>query len=182
MKHIFEIILQKEIIYQVQSKHIPCVSVSSLYMASILLEESLNPDDVVNISQSQCTSRDLQRMTSIIRDKLHLHNDNLPVTTLSFLRLFYRLLSMAADRLSLTNIFHHIINQQEMEMQLEIIACHMSCSNNLPSTVALALVFINLEQFITRQQLQPLYAVRVLNYYAFAVELKKFCDVSINIS
>lgn len=163
---------------KVQSKHIPCVAVSSLYIAGDLLNENVNPDDLVNISQSKCTSRDLQRMSNIIKEKLNLHSNTVPITAFPFLRFYHRLLRTAADKLKLGDIFDCVINEQEMYMQLEIIACDVHCSGDLPSVVALALIFIQLEQFISGQHLKQLYAMKILNLYAFAVELKKFCNVT----
>lgn len=163
---------------KVQTKHIPCVAVSSFYIAGDLLGEHINPDDLVNISQSKCTSRDLQRMANIIKDKLNINANNIPTTALPFLRFYNKLFKAVAEKLKLGDLYDRIINEQEMYMQLEIIACDVQCTGDLPSVVALALIFIQIEKFLIPQHLKQLYARKLLNLYAFAVELKKFCNVN----
>lgn len=162
---------------KVQSKHIACVAVSSLYIAGDILNETMNPDDLVNISQSKCTSRDLQRMSNIIKEKLNINNTIVPITTIQFFRLYRKLLEQIAEKLDIGPIYNCVINEQDMYIKLEIIACDMRCSSDLPSLVALVLIFIQLEQIIFGKHLKPSFTMKFLHLYAFAAELKKICNV-----
>lgn len=139
----------------------------------------MNPDDLVNISQSKCTTRDLQRMSNIIKEKLNVNNTIVPITTLQFFRLYQKLLSKTAEKLDIGSIYNCVINEQDMYIKLEIIACDMRCSSDLPSLLALVLIFIQLEQIIFGKHLKSIHTMKFLHLYAFAVELKKFCNVSI---
>lgn len=117
-------------------------------------------------------------MSNIIKNKLHLYDGGKPITALAFLRYYHKLIAIAAKKLGLNEKFSRNFVEQEINMQLEIIACDIHCSSDLPSVIALALIFIHLERFIADQKIEEVYAVKILNLYAFANELKKFCNVS----
>lgn len=88
---------------QVQPKHMACISVASFHIACKM---TCGPDRVpesahlITISQCKCTLSDLVRMESIIMSKLGItlnDRDNVPVTALTFLRMFHEILC-AAER------------------------------------------------------------------------------------
>lgn len=159
---------------KVRSKHIACISVSALYIASQLLAESINPNDLVTISQSKCTSTDLQRMTKIINQKLNLEPGTVPITALSFLRLFYKLFDVVAEKLNISEFYRRNINVQELCMYLEIIACDSQCANYRPSVIAFVLTYIQLEEFFIEFQYFPL---EIFEFNTFILELKQFCNI-----
>lgn len=118
-------------------------------------------------------------MSAIIKNKLHLYDEtSKPITALTFLRYYHKLIMIAAKKLGLCENFSRSFTEQEIYKQLEIIACDVHCSSDLPSIVALALIFIQLERYTSSQKLEEISAVKILNLYAFASELKKFCNVS----
>ena len=78
------------LLWQVQPKHLPCIGVCCLYMASKLVEEESNVSpthELIRISQSKFTVSDLCRMEKIISEKLSVEPN--AVTALTFLHLYY---------------------------------------------------------------------------------------------
>lgn len=159
---------------KVRNKHLACISVSGLFIASNLLHETINPNDLVNISQSKCTTTDMQRMAEIMISKLNLDPNTVPTTALSFLRLYYKLFEVAARKLNLSELFHQIINEQELCMYLEIIACDSQCANYRPCLIALVLIYLQFQDFYAELQYFPL---EMFELDSFTMELKNFCNI-----
>jgi cyclin G2 len=84
---------------QVLPKHLACVCVTSFHIACKLVcvpELAPEPPHIIRISQCKCSLSDIMRMESIIIDKLGINvneRDNLPVTALTFLRLFNEIIT-----------------------------------------------------------------------------------------
>lgn len=160
---------------KVRSKHFACISVSSLYIASKLLSETINPSDLVTISQSRCTSTDLQRMVDIINQKLQLQADTVPITALAFIRLFHKLFDSVTKKLNINDLYCLNISEQALCNRLEIIACDSQCANYRPSVIAFALICMQFEDFFVRYQHYPL---EMFELNTFMMELKQFCNIS----
>lgn len=69
---------------RVRPKHMACISVGSFLLAVRQLKLNIvDTDDLVCISQSRCTSGDVERMSSIIASKLGVQPETTPITSVS---------------------------------------------------------------------------------------------------
>lgn len=69
---------------RVRPKHMACISVGSFLLAVRHLElHIVDTEDLVGISQSRCTSGDVERMSSIIANKLGVQPGTAPITSVS---------------------------------------------------------------------------------------------------
>lgn len=69
---------------RVRPKHMACISVGSFLLAVRQLKLNiLDTDDLVCISQSRCTSGDVERMSTIIASKLGAQPEIAPITSVS---------------------------------------------------------------------------------------------------
>lgn len=133
---------------KVRPKHLACISVGSLYLASEQLwpkfvpEKHLNTEDLVLISQCRCTAGDLERMAGIIANKLGLQPGSSPVTPLTFIRIFYQLFWNAAFDLGLEEFYEKSISLTELEQRLEVLVCDATCGSGNIRAAELALVLI----------------------------------------
>ncbi|XP_066999568.1 cyclin G [Anabrus simplex] len=172
-------------------KHMACISVSAFHLAcrQVLLHEQGTggeswsvPDsrDLVTISQCKCTLGDLTRMEGIISSKLGSEPGLLPVTSLTFLRLFHNLFLAAAERLGVQGLYLQIVSAQTLWLRLEILACDAACANFRPSEVALVLLCTQLEAGVadlcTRQD--PSTGADIMRLVGFAIELQKLCKIA----
>lgn len=162
---------------KVRSKHIACISVSSLYIASNLLNETINPSDLVTISQSRCTSTDLERMVEIINQKLHLKPGTVPITAVGFVRIFIKLLDVVTKKLNISDLFRLNINEQDLIKRLEIVACDSQCANYRPSVIAFVLMCMQFEEFCRRYQYTKV-SLELFELNTFILELKQFLNIS----
>ncbi|XP_013420038.1 cyclin-I [Lingula anatina] len=136
-------------------KYAQCIAVSCLYLAAKTLEEDeVIPGslDYVVDSQSGCTVAEVLRMERIILDKLHW--DLLTVTAIDFLHIFHALLLTKHPYL-LNNLMQMTPSRQLSLMTQKLKHClaqHQLLAFK-PSTLALALVSLELELFATNNWL-----------------------------
>lgn len=171
-------------------KHMACIAVSSFHLAcqQVMLHrhkvdcesEWIVPDsrDLVTISQCKCTLGDLTRMEGIIACKLGTEPSMLPVTSLTFLQLFHKLFSAAAERLGLLDLYNNIVDKSTMWLCLEIIACDGSCSNFRASSVALVLLCNQLEGGVSKLSSSKHHSGDIMQLIGFTMELQKLCKIS----
>ncbi|XP_062237532.1 cyclin-G2-like [Platichthys flesus] len=122
-------------IMKVQPKHLPCIGVCCLHMASKMVEEESNVSpthELIRISQSKFTVSDLCRMEKIISEKLSVEPN--AVTALTFLQLYYSAFTTpSAGREEIPSI-------GSLEAQLKACLCQLVFSKAKPSVLALALI------------------------------------------
>lgn len=86
--------------FQVQPKHLACISIGCLHIAAKVVEQECNissTHELIRISQSKFTVSDLSRMEKIISEKLNFQFK--AVTALTFLHLYHAIaLSHTSDR------------------------------------------------------------------------------------
>lgn len=178
-----------------QPKHLSCIAVSAFHLAcgqhrQLQVEQGLDeaqvvgipdPADLVSISQSRCSPSDLLRMQTILQSKLETtassslvsSADSAPVTSLTFLKLMYRVVRATALRLDLfdllpqkaTGLPDHLVHQ------LEILACDSLTLNYRPCEVALALLATDIQARVDKDP-KHTPALRFLS------ELQKYCNIS----
>lgn len=160
---------------KVRPKHMACISVSSLYLATSQLGlPNLDTEDLVVISQCRCTAGDLERMAGIIANKLGIQMGVTPINAITFLRVFYNIFENAAKQLGLEDLFKSAISLTDLEMRLEILICDASCASIRASELSLVLICTQMDAHITN--LKDVNQ-NVLGLVDYAIELQKLCKV-----
>lgn len=165
---------------KVQPKHMACISVSSFHIAcKMICDPDLIPESthLITISQCKCTLTDLYRMESIIMNKLDIslnEGDNLPVTSLTFLRLMHEILWSS----TCNDVYKKVVDKFRMFQRLEVIACDGLCINYEASLVALVLLCSQIDIGVARLQPTPCVCISVLSLVALVTELQKHCQIS----
>ncbi|KAL5275274.1 CCNG2 family protein [Megaselia abdita] len=132
----------------VKPKHMACMSVASFHLAIKQLDYKPIPsEDLVTISQCGCTAGDLERMAGVIANKLGVQIGHPPVTSLSFLRIYYGLFRNMAKELGghLLEFYEKFIKLEELEMRLEVLLCDVQTTAVSSSTLALVLICLHLD-------------------------------------
>lgn len=189
-----------------------------------MAQQSLDADHLVSISQCKCTGGDLKRMSEVIRNKLEWAPGTQPITSLTFIRLFNTMFQAAASQLGLGDLYASmvtvcrvlrslfmlalnlnfiissytiiLIHIQEFELllRLEMIACDGNCSSIRPSEVALVLLCTYMDDALNRLESNaeknmvnmpgpssmdeaPTPAQQMLRLVEFAAEIRKMCKV-----
>lgn len=162
---------------KVKPKHMACISVGSLHLAIKQLGlQPMDTEDLVSISQCRCTARDLERMSDIISNKLGVQMLSPPITSLTFIRLFYYIFRNAATELGLIDFYDSAINLADLEMRLEILACDASCASIRASELALVLICTQMDASVNNLGDGASHQIHGLVDYA--IELQKLCRVS----
>ncbi|XP_024881900.1 cyclin G isoform X1 [Temnothorax curvispinosus] len=145
-----------------RQKHMACISVSAFYIAAIQCAQEIDADHLVSISQCRCTADDLRRMSGVIRDKLQWVPGTQPTTTLTFLRLFNNMFHAVAKQMHLGDVYTSIIKtalsrapfvllqESELILRLEMVACDGNCASLRQSEVALVLLCTYLDAAVNR--------------------------------
>ncbi|KAI5639319.1 cyclin G [Phthorimaea operculella] len=137
---------------KVRPCHVPCITVSCMNLA---IEEhahqhgsgqprTVSVEELVSISQSACTARDVARMSAVIADKLGVARGHgqPSLSALHWLRLLRALLATAAQQLQL-NI---VPQESELVKLLEIAVCDAECASARHAELATVLLYYKLEQ------------------------------------
>ncbi|KAM3956026.1 cyclin G isoform 1-T4 [Aphomia sociella] len=134
---------------KVRPCHIPCITVSCMNIAiDQYAEDTRQPrkvsvEELVSVSQSACTSRDVCRMSRVLADKLALAAAARAVCALRWLRLLRSILAAAAQQLQ---IDLPPVQESELVNILEIAVCDASCVNARASELALVIIYHKLEE------------------------------------
>ncbi|CAK1592366.1 unnamed protein product [Parnassius mnemosyne] len=155
---------------KVRPCHVPCITVSCMNVALDEYAEITNQprtvsvEELVSVSQSACTWRDVARMSRVLADKLALNNAR-AVTPLHWLRLFRTLAPAQPPENELVNL-------------LEIAICDAGCANARPSELALVLVYHQLEKQLTEWARHNAVSDELYYLYEFASQLQAYCNMS----
>ncbi|KAL0275491.1 UNVERIFIED_CONTAM: hypothetical protein PYX00_003322 [Menopon gallinae] len=129
-----------------------------------------DPTDLASISQCKCTLGDLTRMGGIISLKLGAAPNTLPVTSLTFIRLLHSIFTVAARESGLGDVYEQVVSGPGLLIQLEIIACDVTCSNYRPIEIALVL-------FCAQLHIAASEYPEFSRLVRFALELRKICQI-----
>lgn len=157
-----------------------CISVAAFQLAARQVSAAFKPDefveipdarDLASISQCKCTLGDLSRMEGIISLKLGAEPNTLPITSLSFVRLFDSIFAAASEEAGILDIYSQAISRCPIWVQLEIIACDVTCSNYRPVEIALVLLCATLH--LSTNEFPELSRL-----VGLSSELRKMCQIS----
>ncbi|XP_023292851.2 cyclin G [Lucilia cuprina] len=132
----------------VKPKHMACMSVASFHLA--IKQLNLKPipaEDLVTISQCGCTAGDLERMAGVIANKLGVQMGHAPITSVSYLRIYFALFRNLAKEIGgqFFEFYKQLIKLEELENRLEILLCDVKTTVITPSTLALVLICLHLD-------------------------------------
>ncbi|KPJ00517.1 Cyclin-G2 [Papilio xuthus] len=156
---------------KVRPCHVPCITVSCMNVA---LDEhaeltkqarTVSIEELVSVSQSACTWRDVARMSRVLADKLALNNAR-AVTPLHWLRLVRSLAAAPAPQ------------ESELVNLLEIAICDAGCANARMSELALVIVYHQLEKQLTEWARHKDVSEELYYLYEFAAQLQAYCNMS----
>ncbi|XP_045541119.1 cyclin G [Papilio machaon] len=156
---------------KVRPCHVPCITVSCMNVA---LDEhaeltkqarTVSIEELVSVSQSACTWRDVARMSRVLADKLALNNAR-AVTPLHWLRLVRALAAAPAPQ------------ESELVNLLEIAICDAGCANARMSELALVIVYHQLEKQLTEWARHKDVSEELYYLYEFAAQLQAYCNMS----
>ncbi|KMZ07044.1 cyclin G [Drosophila simulans] len=132
----------------VKPKHMACMSVASFHLAIKQLDlKPIPAEDLVTISQCGCTAGDLERMAGVIANKLGVQMGHAPITSVSYLRIYYALFRNLAKEIGgdFFKFYQQLIKLEELENRLEILMCDVKTTVITPSTLALVLICLHLD-------------------------------------
>ncbi|KAH8382177.1 hypothetical protein KR009_002123 [Drosophila setifemur] len=132
----------------VKPKHMACMSVASFHLAIKQLDlKPIPAEDLVTISQCGCTAGDLERMAGVIGNKLGVQMGHAPITSVSYLRIYYALFRNLAKEIGgdFFKFYQQLIKLEELENRLEILLCDVKTTVITPSTLALVLICLHLD-------------------------------------
>lgn len=154
---------------KVKPKHLNCIGVASFYLAAKTIEEDqVIPGtlELVQESQCGCSVAEVLRMERCILDKLGW--DLRASTPLEFLQIFHALLM--SNYPHLLDAFVHMTSSKQMSVlisKLQVIAMDQRSLLYSPSSVALGLLSLELEQFWPE-------------WFAATITLQKLVQVEVN--
>uniref|UniRef100_A0A6B2E6J3 Putative cyclin b n=1 Tax=Phlebotomus kandelakii TaxID=1109342 RepID=A0A6B2E6J3_9DIPT len=157
-------------------KHMACISVGSLYLCvSQLNITKIDAADLVAISQCRCTAGDLERMAAIISNKLGVQPSTIPVTALTFVRIYYHMFRNAAYQLGLGDFYDKAMSLADLELRLEILICDAVCVSVRASELALVLVCTQMDAHVNNYEssANPM----ISGLVDFAIELQKMAKI-----
>ncbi|KAH8306371.1 hypothetical protein KR018_009313 [Drosophila ironensis] len=132
----------------VKPKHMACMSVASFHLAIKQLDlKPIPAEDLVTISQCGCTAGDLERMAGVIANKLGVQMGHAPITSVSYLRIYYALFRNLAKEIGgeFFKFYQELIKLKDLENRLEILLCDVKTTVITPSTLALVLICLHLD-------------------------------------
>ncbi|TDG48438.1 hypothetical protein AWZ03_005183 [Drosophila navojoa] len=132
----------------VKPKHMACMSVASFHLAIKQLDlKPIPAEDLVTISQCGCTAGDLERMAGVIANKLGVQMGHAPITSVSYLRIYYALFRNLAKQIGgdFFKFYQQLIKLEELENRLEILLCDVKTTVITPATLALVLICLHLD-------------------------------------
>ncbi|KAG5892867.1 hypothetical protein JTB14_032591 [Gonioctena quinquepunctata] len=129
---------------KVQDKYLSCVTISCFYIA--ILEKKINIDvnQLVSISQSKCTASDMTRMAGIIKEKIKLENMGRVTTAADILLIFLDILDCVDPT------YRQELKNEQLLTRLEVLLADSSCAFFRSSTLALALLKLEIEKMMTQ--------------------------------
>ena len=167
-----------------QPKHLSCIAVSAFHLAcaqarsknsKVVIPE---PNDLVTISQSRCSSSDLLRMQAILANKLDLNTpgEMEPVTALTLLRIMFDVSKAAALRLNMPELLPSEL-PDHLIYQLEILTCDSLTLHYRPAEVALALLAAEFQRRAAARSQNGHVANALMGFIS---ELQKYCSIPAN--
>ncbi|CAH2065078.1 unnamed protein product, partial [Iphiclides podalirius] len=159
---------------KVRPCHVPCITVSCMNVAldehaeNTQQPRKVSVEELVSVSQSACTWRDVARMSRVLADKLALNNAR-AVTPLHWLRLLRSLAANAALPAP---------PESELVNLLEIAICDAGCANARTSELALVIVYHQLEKQLTEWARHNEVSDDLYYLYEFASQLQAYCNMS----
>nr|XP_023020763.1 cyclin G [Leptinotarsa decemlineata] len=131
---------------KVQEKCLSCVTISCFYIATLRENINIDVNQLVSISQSKCSVADMTRMAGIIKDKLKLenHNNGRLTTCADILLIFLDILNC------IDSTFRQQLKDEQLLTRLEVLLADSNCAFFRSSTLALALLRLEIEKVMTQ--------------------------------
>ncbi|XP_030748338.1 cyclin G [Sitophilus oryzae] len=164
---------------KVQEKFLKCLTLSCLYLAADTENSKINVDNLVKISQSKCTSRDVVRMAIIVKEKTKNPEGSKATTPSDFLKIYLEILKF------FTNQWEHIISRdmfqirENMLILLEVLLSDSSTAYFRSSALALIIFQMEVEKIMAKGlPNKSLYFLgEVLQFLSIVREIQLKCKI-----
>lgn len=162
---------------KVQRRYLACLVISCMNIASRIHQYNIDPKILVNVSQSRCSVKDMERMMEIVRKKLELGTGKPLVTVLDYLNQFLDLLQSVARQFGIKSLLDMVIKKEFLMRDLEVIMCDSHCVSAKLSVIALALIQTEFERFVSNEISNKLtfYSYEILQLLTTVVDLQLIC-------
>lgn len=167
---------------KVKGKFLSCVTVSCFYLAATRHETHLTAAQLVSISQSKCSVKDMHRMADIITHKLHLKNDETRIiTAFDFLQIYFDILEHLADQFDDVLFQQTVLQRSHLMSRLVAIVSDSSCAFYKPSVLAFALIRREFDQFFAQSttEIKLSRFKEIYNFVTVLAHLQLTCDVRV---
>ncbi|KAF2893291.1 hypothetical protein ILUMI_12879 [Ignelater luminosus] len=162
---------------KVQRRYLTCLVVSCFSVAAEVHQCNIDPKNLVFISQSKCSVKDMERMSEIIRKKLDLGPGKQLMSVFNYLNHFQGLLESVAAQFKTKGLFETILKTELLLTHLEVIMCNSECASAKPVVIALALIQTELERFLSSEipSKSSYYSFVLLQLLTTVVDLQLIC-------
>lgn len=117
-------------------------------------------------------------MAGVIGNKLGVQMDHTPITSVSFLRVFFALFRNLAKEIGgqFFEFFKQLIKLEELENRLEVLLCDVKTTVISPSTLALVLICLHLDFHIKESYTRG--SPELKHVFEYILFLQQFMRVS----
>ncbi|RZC40022.1 cyclin-G2 [Asbolus verrucosus] len=163
---------------KVQEKYLPCLSVSCFNVAAANHGFKINTSQLVMLSQSKCSVKDMERMSTIITQKLNLENLN-DCNPLDLFKIYMDIFKYIAVQFKTEALLNRMLQWQQLCTRLEVLICDSSCAFYKPSVLALAFIHFEMERFLSREipKKSNYYSMEMFYILAVMIELQSLCKI-----
>lgn len=168
---------------QVQEKYLPCLLVSCFGVAAASHGCEINTSHLVVLSQSKCSVKDVERMSTIITKKLNLGksaNDNR--NPFDLLTIYMDIFQQIAKYYKCEGLLGRMLQWEQLCTRLEVLVCDSSCVDFKPSTLVLAFIHFEVERFLSREvpKKSNYYSLEMFYVLVVMIELRSLCNINPN--
>lgn len=164
---------------KVHEKFLKCVTLSCLYLAAEIENCKIDVNNLVKISQSKCTVRDVLRMANIVREKLKNSAGGKPTTSADFLKIYINIFK------SVTKQWEHIITRdliqirERMLILLEVLLSDSTTAYFRPSAMALIVFQCEVEKIMAQglPNKSVYFLGEVLQFLSIVREIQLKCKI-----
>lgn len=166
---------------KVKGKYLKCLTVSCFYLAAKKNNFNINTSQLINISQSKCSVKDMHRMSDIVLNKLNLKDHETNITTsYDFMKIYFDILEYLSDQWNDDTIFKKTILQKENLLnRLITIISDSSCAFYKPSVLSFALIKNEFDKFMAQTKKENILnrLKDIYNFLTVLAQLQLTCEV-----
>ncbi|KAJ3639644.1 hypothetical protein Zmor_002989 [Zophobas morio] len=164
---------------KVQEKFLSCLSVSCFNIAVLDHGREIDTSQLVALAQSKGSVKDMERMSTIITQKLNLGKKNF-CNALDLLQIYMNIFRYIAVQFRIESLLNRMLQWQQLCTRFEVLICDSSCACFKPSLIALAFIHHEMERFLSREipRKSNYYTMEMFYILAVMIELRSLCNIN----